>query len=144
MATIQQVKDYINQLCQQIGTSADAIYNGKTGAWYFSMGSSTVEVFLTSYEMPGRGMRTFLRCFAPLHMIPGDNVKKLDFFQGALEVNTQYMGIKLGSIANKGLLCAISERDIEGMGYSEMVTLISDIGYWADQLDDYLKKNFGG
>jgi hypothetical protein len=28
------------------------------------------------------------------------------------------------------------------MDYTEMVTMISDIGYWADKLDDYLKKNF--
>jgi|SRR5688572_6300150 hypothetical protein len=142
MATVQQVKEYIDQLCRQIGTTADAVFNPKTGAWYFAMGSSTVEVFLTSYEMPGHGARNYLRCFAPLHMIPGDNAQKLDFFQGALEVNTEYMGIKLGSIAQRNLLCAIAERDIDRMDYTEMVTMISDIGYWADKLDDYLKKNF--
>ncbi|MEO5564652.1 MAG: YbjN domain-containing protein [Chitinophagaceae bacterium] len=141
MATTEEVKAYINQLCMEIGTTADKVYNPQTSAWYFTRGSSKIEVFLTAYQTP-KGMRTFIRCFAPLYNIPtGD--KRLDFYQGALEVNTQYMGVKLGTLADKNLLCAISERDIEGMDYPEMVTLISDIGYWADELDDFLKKTFG-
>lgn len=142
MATSENVKAYIDEMCKQIGTTADKIYNPKTGAWYFSRGSSTIEVFLTSYETPSKSIRTFIRCFAPLHVIPVSDSQKLDFYQGALEVNTKYMGIKLATIAEKGILCAIAERDIEGMDYQEMVTLISDIGYWADELDDFLKKNF--
>jgi hypothetical protein len=141
MVTPEIVKEYINRLCQEIGTTADAVYNAKTGAWYFANGSSRIEVFLTTIEVQKK-VRTFIRCFAPLYNIPADN-KKADLFQGALEVNTQYMGIKLGTMADKGLLCAIAERDIEGMDYAEMVTLISDIGFWADQLDDFLKKSFG-
>jgi hypothetical protein len=142
MATADNVRTYIDQLCQQIGTTADKIYNPKTGAWYFTRGSSTIEVFLTSYETAQKSTRTFIRCFAPLHNIPTNEKQKLDFFQGALEVNTKYMGIKLATIADKGIMCAIAERDIEGMDYQEFVVLITDIGYWADELDDFLKKNF--
>lgn len=141
MTTAATVKAYINRLCNEIGTTADAIYNAKTGAWYFSRGSSTIEVFLTTYDMQDT-VRTFIRCFAPLHVLPPSTIQKTDFFQGALEVNSRYMGIKLGLITDKGLLCAIGERDIAGMDYAEMVTLITDVGYWADQLDDFLKKKF--
>jgi hypothetical protein len=142
MATAATVRLYIDRLCRETGTTADAVYNPKTGAWYFARGSSTIEVFLTSYETEQGSIRTFIRCFAPLHVIPPDTVDKLDFFHSALEANTRYMGIKLGTIAGKGLLCAIGERDIEGLGYFEMVTLITDTGYSADQLDDFLKKKF--
>jgi hypothetical protein len=141
MVTNDTVNSYIDRLCREIGTTAAKVYNPKTGAWYFTRGSSTVEVFLTTYQVQN-STRTFIRCFAPLYSIPVKE-KKLDFFQGALEVNTQYMGIKLGTLADKNLLCAIAERDIDGMDYQELVTLISDIGYWADQLDDFLKKTFG-
>lgn len=143
MATAETVRSYIDRLCREIGTTADAIYNPKTGAWYFSRGSSTIEVFLTSCETEQGAVRTFLRCFAPLHMIPPGHISKLDFFQGALAANTRYMGIKLGTIADKGLLCAIAECDIENMDYSQMVTLITDAGYSADQLDDFLAAQFG-
>ena len=50
MSTIEFVKAYIHRLCKDIGTSADAIYNAKTCAWYFSRGSSTIEVFLTNID----------------------------------------------------------------------------------------------
>lgn len=142
MTTPEVVRSYINHLCHEAGTTADAIYNPKTGAWYFARGSSTIEVFLTSYETDQKTVRTFIRCFAPLHVVPPASIQQLDFFEGALAINTRYVGIKLGLIAGKGLLCVISERDIAGMDYAEMVTLISDAGYHADQIDDFLKKKF--
>jgi hypothetical protein len=141
MTSPEIVKSYINHLCHETGTTADAIYNPKTGAWYFARGSSTIEVFMTSYETGEKTIRTFLRCFAPLHVLPANIVQKLDFLESALAINTQYTRIKLG-ITDKGLLCAIGERDIEGMDYTEMITLITDVGYRADQLDDFLKKKF--
>jgi hypothetical protein len=143
MATVENVNAYISRMCTEMGTSAEKIFNPKTNAWYFSRGSSTIEVFLTSYETANKSLRTFIRCFAPLLVIPGNEKKKLDLYQGALEANAKYMGLKISSIVDKGILCAISERDINGMDYDEMVTLITDIGYWADELDDFLKKTFG-
>ena len=143
MSTIEFVKAYINRLCKDIGTSAGAIYNPKTTAWYFSRGSSTIEVFLTGLETDEKTERTFIRCIAPVLIIPEDAQKKLAVFQKALELNTRHMGIKLSLIPEKGLICVIAERDIEGMDYDEFISLINDIGYWADQLDDYLAGHFG-
>ncbi len=53
------------------------------------------------------------------------------------------MGVKLSMLPEKGFLYAVAERDIEGMDYQEFKTLISDLGYWSDQLDDVLKERFG-
>ena len=53
------------------------------------------------------------------------------------------MGVKLSIIPEKGYVYAVAERDIEGMDYLEFKTFISDLGYWADQLDDVLHKRFG-
>ncbi len=39
---------YIYRLCNEVGANADSIYNAKTGAWYFTSGHSTIEVFLTT------------------------------------------------------------------------------------------------
>ena len=143
MSTIEFVKAYIHRLCKDIGTSADAVYNTKTSAWYFTGGSSTIEVFLTTTDVNDEAGRTFIRCMAPLYPIPVNPVKQFEVFQKALELNTRHMGIKLSIIPDKGLLCAIAERDIVGMDYEEFVTLISDIGYWADHFDNYLQEHFG-
>ena len=143
MSTIEFVKAYIHRLCKDIGTHADAIYNAKTCAWYFSRGSSTIEVFLTNMETNDGAVRTFIRCIAPLYPIPVNPVMQFEIFQKALELNTQHMGIKFSTIPAKELLCIIAERDIDGMDYEEFLALISDIAYWADHFDNYLQEHFG-
>ncbi len=142
MSTIEFTKAYINRLCKEIGTSAEAIYNTKTCAWYFARGSSTIEVFLTNMETAEETERTFIRCFAPLHSIPTNPIKQFEFFQEALKLNTKHLGVKLSIIPDKGLLCLIAERDIDGMDYREFITLIHDISSSADLLDDHFKVQF--
>jgi hypothetical protein len=142
MAPADVAKAYIYRLCNQIGVSADSIYNAKTGAWYFTSGSSTIELFLTTIERGLEAERTFVRCFAPVCAIPGDTNKKLAIFKIALEINTDRMGVKLSALTDKGLLCAVTERDIDGMDYQEFIGVISDISYWADHLKDYFKTHF--
>jgi len=134
---------YIYRLCHEIGANADSIYNAKTGAWYFAAKSTTIEVFLTSFQS-GEKERTFIRCFAPLCGIPADTKRKLDMYQAVLEINTQRPGIKLSVTSDKRFLCAVSERDIDGMDYQEFLTIVTDISFWADQLSDFFKKHFDG
>jgi len=136
-------KAYIYRLCHEIGANADSIYNAKTGAWYFAAKSTTIEVFLTSFQS-GEKERTFIRCFAPLCAISTDTKRKLDMYQAALELNTQRPGIKLSVTSDKRFLCAVSERDIDGMDYQEFLTIITDISFWGDQLSDFFKKHFNG
>jgi hypothetical protein len=133
MAPADVAKAYIYRLCNQIGVNADSIYNAKTGAWYFTSGSSTIELFLTTIERGLEAERTFVRCFAPVCAIPDDAKEKLAIFKIALEINTDRMGVKL---------CAVTERDIDGMDYQEFISIISDISYWADHLKDYFKTHF--
>ena len=142
MAPADVAKAYIYRLCNQIGVNADSIYNAKTGAWYFTSGSSTIELFLTTIERGLEAERTFVRCFAPVCAIPSDTKKKLAIFKIALEINTDRMGVKLSALTDKGLLCAVTERDIDGMDYQEFISIISDISYWADHLKDYFKTHF--
>ena len=143
MAPSDVARAYIYRLCQELGVSADSIYNAKTGAWYFTSGSSTIEVFLTTISLGQQAERTFIRCFAPIYIVPGDPIKKLGILQSAMEINTDRMGIKLSALPEKGFLCVVAERDIDGMDYAEFMTLISDISYWCDHLRRYFEKNFG-
>ena len=142
MVPADVAKAYIYRLCQEIGANADSIYNAKTGAWYFAGKSCTIEVFLTTIQQSGQNERTFIRCFAPLCAIPADAKKKLEMYQAVLEINTQRPGIKLSITSDKRFLCAVSERDIDGMDYQEFLTIVTDISFWADQLSDFFKKHF--
>ncbi|PZR21068.1 MAG: hypothetical protein DI535_28970 [Citrobacter freundii] len=144
MSSVDLVKGYIRQLCADLGVDANSIYNEKTGAWYFVQGSSTIEVFLTAQKNPQQEQQVFIRCMAPLCAIPRDFPKQFLLYKTALAINATYLGYKLSADETRGIVCAISERNIEGMDYAEMITLISDLGFWADKLDAFLKKEILG
>src|SRR6476660_2233963 len=126
MTTIETVIAYINRLCTEAGADPEKIYSHQNNAWYFARGSSTLEVFFTSYETSDKSERIFLRCFSTIYPIHIDLPKRQELYHVALEINARNMGVKIGTIAEKGYLYAIGERDIEGMDYPEFVTLISD------------------
>ena len=143
MTTTEMVKVYVNQLCAEIGCTPESIYSKENNSWFFTRGSATVEVFMSSYETVVKTIRTFIRCFSPVYALPADNQKKMLLYQEALQNNASFMGVKLGIMPEKGFMYAVAERDIEGMDYTEFKTLISDLGYWADQLDNILHESFG-
>lgn len=143
MTTSEMVKVYVNQLCAEIGCTPESIYNKESNSWYFSRGSASIEVFLSSYETVVKTIRTFVRCFAPVCAIPANEPKKIQLYEEAMQSNAKFMGVKLGILPEKGHVYAIAERDIDGMDYIEFKTLISDLGYWADQIDNLLQERFG-
>ena len=143
MTSIETVKGYINRLCVEAGADPQLAYSHDNDAWYFEKGTSTLEVFFTSYETADKSERTFLRCFSNIYPIPLDTPQRQELYQIALEINARNMGVKIGIMADRGYIYAIGERDIEGMDYVEFVTMISDVGYWADQLNQLLNSRFG-
>lgn len=143
MTTTEMVKVYINQLCAEIGCTPESIYNKETNSWFFTRGSASVEVFMSSYETAVKTIRTFVRCFSPVFALPVDGKLRMDLYHEILQQNVKFMGVKLSVIPEKGFMYAIAERDIDGMDYTEFKTLVSDLGFWADQLDDVLKERFG-
>ena len=143
MTTAAMVQVYITQLCTEIGCTPESIYNKESNSWFFSRGSASVEVFLSSYETAVKTVRTFIRCFAPVCAIPANEPRKAQLYQEALQNNVGFMGVKLGVMPDKGYMYAIAERDIDGMDYEEFKSVISDLGYWADQMDNSLSQRFG-
>jgi hypothetical protein len=142
MASPIVVQAYIQRLCRETGTDAESVFNKKTGAWYFTQGSSTIEVFITSNLTSQGTVRTFLRCFSPLQTIPVTDEKKLKLFKAALELNEEYLGIKVAVDNKREILCVIGERDTDGMDYKEMLTIIIDTGNLAEKLNSLMKKYF--
>ena len=143
MTTIDMAKVYVQQLALEAGTTADAVYNKQNDAWYFTKGSVTVEVFFSSYNTVRNTIRTFLRCFAPVYSLPQQPEMQAAINKRILEMNGNFMGVKLSRIADKPFVYAVAERDIQGMDYNEFATTVYDLASWADQLDDLLIQEFG-
>lgn len=143
MTTIETVKGYINRFCGEAGTDPEKIYSHEQDAWFFEKGSSTLELFLTSFETSEKVVRTFIRCISAIYPIPVDAAQRQELYYAALEINTRNMGVKIGTIAEKGYMYAIAEREIDDLNYEELVILINDVSYWAVQLSDLFTTRFG-
>jgi hypothetical protein len=142
MTPAERIKDYLHRLCDEMGVAEKTVYNTTTNAWYFSQGSSTIEVFLTTQKNLQQQPQTFIRCMAPLCEIPKDIKKQFELYKTALAINAAYLGYKISAEEERNLVCIIAERNISGMDYDEMVTLINDLSHWADKLDDFVKGQF--
>ncbi len=143
MTTIEMIKVYINQFCAQIGIAPESAYNQELQSWNFMKGAHNIELFFTSYETSIQTVRTFIRVFSVIYPLPVEPQKQLDLFRVAMEGNTQYMGVKMGTIADKPFLYAVAERDIDGMDYDEFTTLIGDHAYWTESLSAGLRRKLG-
>ena len=144
MSTKDLVKAYIQRLCADLGVDADRIYNSKTGAWYFSQEGSTIEVFVTEQKNPQQEPQTFIRCMSPLCAIPRDVTKQFSLYKTALAINSKYLGYKLTADEARGIVCIVTERNVEGLDYAEMLDLISDLGLWAEKLQRFLHQEILG
>lgn len=142
MTPAERIIDYLHRLCNEMGVDERKVYNVNTGAWYFTHGSSTIEVFLTTQKNLQQQPQTFIRCMAPLCEIPKDIKKQFELYRTVLAINATYLGYKISSDEERGLVCIIAERNISGMDYDEMLTLITDLGLWADKLDNFLQEQF--
>ena len=142
MTLIERVTLYIGRLCEEIGVNPEKVYNPATQAWYFTNGSSTMEVFLSVQKSWDNDSRTFLRCMAPLCEIPKNITSQYNLFRTVLQINARYMGFKITADEERGILCIVAERNVAGMDYEEMVGLIDYLGHWANKLDDFLKDEF--
>ena len=138
MTLVERVSLYIATLCESIGVNAEDIYHPSTNAWYFSNGSHTIEVFLSNQKAAGSESDTFLRCMAPLCAIPAEPTRQFALFRLMLQVNGKYMGFKITADEDRGLLCIVTERNISGMDYEEMVSMIDHVAHWAGRLDKFL------
>lgn len=143
MTTIDTVKAYIKRLCTEAGADPENIYQPEADAWYFQKGTVTIEVFLETYETEEKVLRSFIRCLSAFYPIPVEPAKRQEVYFVALEVNTRNMGVKIGTMADNGYMYAIAEREIDSMEYPELVTLINDVGNWADQLGELFRGRFG-
>lgn len=146
MPTPQQVLDHVKQFIQSVGVDPATCWNEQNKAYYIFKGSAKLEIFVSSHPNADGTSRDFLRIFSGLMKVPAAADAK--FYRRLLEIGDQSLGVKLTVMPNakpdNDWVYATYERDTNGLDYNETVTCISDMGLWADHLDDLLKNEFGG
>ncbi|MCU0438297.1 MAG: YbjN domain-containing protein [Raineya sp.] len=140
--TRENVEDMINQYVVSVGLTKEGTFNEQRRAWYWTIGSAKIEVFVQSIPMKDGSERFFLRIFSPLMQVPKSNEQQ--FYRHLLELNDSKLGVKLTIMPGSDTVYATYERDIQGIDYNEVCTCIADLEWWADTLDDQLKNQYLG
>jgi AAA+ ATPase superfamily predicted ATPase len=140
--TKEQVEDMVNQYVRSVGLTVEGTYNTERKAWYWTIGSAKIEVFVQPVPMKDGTLRYFLRIFSPLMQI--NKANELVFYRHLLELNDSKLGVKLSVMPGTDTVYATYERDIRGIDFEEVKTCIADLEWWADTLDDQLKDQFQG
>jgi len=138
--TVKEVEDMIDKYVVEVGLTKDQVYNAERKAWYWTRGSASIEVFITEIKFDDGFARYYIRVFSPILKVPADN--QLACFRRLLELNDQSLGVKLTVLPNSDQVYATFERDIQGIDYEEVRTIIYDAEWWADHLDDQLAAEF--
>ncbi|PKQ66731.1 YbjN domain-containing protein [Raineya orbicola] len=142
MTTREQVEEMIDRYVVSVGLTKEGTYNPERRAWYWTIGSAKIEVFIQAIPMKDGSQRNFLRIFSPLMQVPKHD--ELRFYRHLLELNDSKLGVKLTIMPGSDTVYATYERDIQGIDYDEVSTCIADLEWWADTLDDQLKQQFFG
>lgn len=140
--TREQVEEMINKYVVSVGLTVEGTFNPDKRAWYWTIGSAKIEVFVQGVPMKDGTQRYFLRIFSPLLQVPKHT--ELEFYRHLLELNDSKLGVKLTIMPNSDTVYATYERDINGIDFEELKTCIADLEWWADTLDDQLKNQFQG
>jgi len=140
--TREQVEAMIEQYATSVGLTKEQIFNPEKRAYYWTMGSAKIEVFVQSLTLGDGRIRNYLRLFSPLMQVP--KALELQYYRHLLELNDTQLGVKLSVMKGSDWVYATYERDINGIDYEEVATCIADLEWWADKLDDELKLQFAG
>ena len=137
---IEKAKDMINDFVSQKGIDPAQVFNPEKMLWSLKRGSANVQIMLLTVPVGEGKTREFIQAASPIMKVPQG--KETAFYKKLLELNDVNLGVKLSMQKDTDQVWALYERDLVGMDYSELITVLEDLGYWADQFDDMLKAEF--
>jgi len=138
---IAKATGMINDFVAEKGIDPNSVYNAEKKLWSLKRGSAHIDVMLLEVPVGEGVIREFIQVASPIIKVPKG--KELQFYRRLLELNDVKLGVKLSIQKDTDQVWALAERDLIGIEYSEMVTVMEDLGFWADQFDDLLTSEFG-
>ena len=128
----------VENAIKELGVNPVEARTQKAGQWNLRKGSASVwiNVFL-SRERDDYG---YLQIMSPVMKVPqGDNREAL--FEELLQLNYQLYGVAFSMY--EGWLYLRTIRELEGLSPEEALAMLTRIGVYADEYDDYLKQKYG-
>jgi hypothetical protein len=140
MTNEEKTDGYIRQFIVSVGIDPHACYDQSARAYYLTKGTARVEVYVYTDNSIADAPRSYLRIFSHVANVPEKD--RESFYRRLLELNDNSLGVKISVMPQTQKVYATFERDVIGISATETATCISDMGAWADYLDDLLAKEF--
>lgn len=135
-ATLREFVDNIEKILSMIDVNpGEARAHSIQGfRWLFPWGSVNVEVNVVE-----RGQKGYFQVSAPLVYLPEEGREA--FYLALLEKNMEMTNAALG--IHDGVVYVFGERPLAGMDTEEARYHITQVAYYADELDNKLANEFG-
>ncbi len=138
-ASLEPYCEIIKKVVTELGLNADECYNAEGRYWSLCKGSA--DVFISLFTIgDGDQAEWYVEFSSPVMKLPSENL--LAFYRRLLEENARWVGTRF-SLRGDTVWLDVT-RELEGMDDNECRRSLTRIGDVADDLDDVLKKEFGG
>lgn len=127
----------VNNCISRLGVDPNSLKDDKPGAWTLVKGSAKVWIDVWYIEKENR---PYIQIMSPVMKIPKDQVKKSSLFEELLTINDKLFGCAF-TVFNE-FVWLKSIRECEGLDDSEAFAMLTRIGNYADDYDDYLVEKY--
>ncbi|MCB9230442.1 MAG: YbjN domain-containing protein [Bacteroidia bacterium] len=135
---LQSQYDIVEACIAKLGVDVASTRGQKPGQWSLVKGSAKVWIDLWYIE---REKRAYYQVMSPVMKLP-EPANRLPFFQELLELNDKLFGVSF-SIYNDWTWLKVI-REVDGMDENEAFAMLTRVGNYADQYDDYLIGKYQG
>lgn len=121
----------------RVGADPTACKESKPGSWSLKKGSAKVWIDVWYIEKEGR---PYIQVMSPVMKFPGDGLKRSALFEELLTINDKLFGCAFTIFNNFVWLKSI--RECDGLDENEAFAMLTRIGNYADQYDDFLVQKY--
>lgn len=138
---MQETVNLIEQLLKNWNIDPVEVKDSEKNLWYLVQGSAKFHLELFQFNKgPDTGMVDCIEAGGIIMRLPQENL--LPLYRRLLELNSSSVGVYF-AIRNN-LVMLLSTRELAGLDYTELKTLVDEVRYFSDYWDDILMQEFGG
>ena len=140
-APLKDTIDIIEKLLNDWKIDPASVKDGNRNAWFLEQGSAKFHIELFQFNKGADiGEVDCIEIGGIIMKMPEDNF--LPLYRRLLELNSTSVGVYFS--IREDLVMLLSTREVAGMDYNELKTLVDEVRLFSDYWDNILMEEFGG
>ncbi|MBN1413354.1 MAG: YbjN domain-containing protein [Spirochaetales bacterium] len=140
-APLDETIQMIEKMLKEWNIPPESVKDKQKNMWYLVQGSASFHLELFKFNKgPELGEVNCVEVGGVIMKLPQENL--LPLYRRLLELNSSAVGLYFA--IRRDLVMLIATREIAGMDFGELKTMVDEVRYFADYWDEILMKEFGG